>query len=256
MNHTGMMARATILMLVWWIVVYGAGSRPELRFQPSWFPHLGVVITNGLGVIGIAIAAWILGIVAPGLHGGWQRAGLGCGDRNRYRWLLPLLACASLALVISRDGLTWPSGSIGMLISSALGLLAVGFSEELGSRGLPLGIMDEMNPWLAVSWQALIFGFWHIGNLIFFGQSPGETLWQIVVSSALGFAFGAARLLTGTILPLIVLHGFNDWAQINTPGATPFWLQVAVVAFQIGWGILILQKVVQAQKDRRDLGPG
>lgn len=232
---------ALALMLIWWAVTYGFGSIPIPELQPGWFPNLGTVATNGLslGVVWVAAvlfhrAGW-LGSTPLRDLAGWRRGEL------RMLWLLTPVLLVQLSYVwVGRDGVPGLEGTTGAMASLAIGMLAVGVSEETASRGLPLGALAAKGRlWGGVIVTALTFGLWHLGNGLFYGQSWVETWWQVLGAATFGVCFAGMRLVTGTIWPAIVLHALGNWTQLSSPGAAPEWYQITVMAFEVVWGVVL-----------------
>lgn len=236
------LASAVSLMLLWWLVNYGFGALPLPGLQPDWFPHLGVLLTNSLSAAVVLIAAFWLGLMGPAARpdGGRELAGLGLGRPKQYLWLLPLLLIDFGYLFLGKDGSPGISGSFGYLFSAAVGMLAIGLSEEFASRGVPLGLASRAGHWRSVVVLAVLFGAWHFGNYLFFDKSLDETWWQVLGTTIFGFCLGAARLLIGSILPLVLLHAFSDWTQLSSPGAAPLWYQIMVMAVQLLLGVVLM----------------
>lgn len=230
------------LMLLWWLVNYGFGALPLPGLQPDWFPHLGVLLTNLLSAAVVLIAAFRLGLIGSAVRpdGGRELAGLGLARLKQYFWLLPLLLIDLGYLFLGKDGTPGISGSFGYLLSAAVGMLAIGLSEEFASRGVPLGLASRAGRYRSVLVLAVVFGAWHFGNYLFFDKSLDETWWQILGTTIFGFCLGAARLLIGSILPLVFLHAFSDWAQLNSPGAAPLWYQIVVMVTQLLLGVVLM----------------
>ncbi len=235
-------ASAIILMLVWWVVNYGFGALPIDGMQPAWFPQLGVLLTNVLSLavtwttaIALHRAGW-LGPDPLRLLAGWQ-----IGAPRRLWLLLPMLAVALGYVWIGRDGVPGLVGSPETMTSLAIGMLAVGLSEETASRGIPLGTLARGGEvWAGALVTSVLFGLWHLGNGIFFGSSAEETWWQVLGATAFGLCFAGARLVVGALWPLVLLHALGDWTQLLSPGAAPLWYQIAVMAFHAAWGVLLI----------------
>ncbi|WP_336629383.1 MULTISPECIES: CPBP family intramembrane glutamic endopeptidase [unclassified Microbacterium] len=238
-------AGALLVMVAWWGTTYGFGSVPIPALQPGWFPQLGVVVTNGLSLA----VAW--GVAALVHRAGWwgslplrRIAGWGGGRIDALWWLAPVLAVQLSYIWIGRQGVPGIAGSAGTLLSVAAGMLAVGISEETASRGLALGAVAR-RPWLGVAVTSLVFGLWHLGNGLFFGRSVDETWWQVLGAATFGVCFAGARLLIGSIWPLAFLHALGDWTQVLSPGAAPVWYQIAVMVFELVWGVALTAVAVR-----------
>ena len=233
-------AGAALVMLAWWVTTYGFGSIPMPALQPGWFPHLGVVLTNGLSLaISLAVALLLR------RAGWWERrtirdlAGWRAGRVESLGWLLPVLAIQLSYIWIGKTGVPGLAGTAGIMLSTAAGMLAVGISEETAARGLALGAVMRRHPWAGVFATALVFGLWHVGNGLFFGKTWDETWWQVLSATTFGVCFAGARLLIGSVWALAFLHGLGDWTQFLSPGAAPVWYQIAVMAFELVWGIVL-----------------
>ena len=97
--------------------------------------------------------------------------------------------------------------------------IVVPFAEEGLFRGILLSMLlfgfgklyqEAAAGWLTILFSTLIFSAAHLNNL---GDYPtGFILFQVGFSSLLGFAFGFARVRTGSIYPAILLHSFFNLA--------------------------------------------
>ncbi|MCQ2554788.1 MAG: CPBP family intramembrane metalloprotease [Clostridia bacterium] len=99
------------------------------------------------------------------------------------------------------------------MVTALLLMALVGYVEELIFRGLLFKAMEKDNLRSAVIVTALTFGAGHIINL-FTGQIAFETLLQIVYAVAIGFAFVAAFIKTGSLIPCIVTHSLVDMTSL------------------------------------------
>lgn len=230
-----------LVMVAWKLVVYGFGSLDIPALQPGWFPGLGVVVTNGLGAAVALAIGWRFGMLS--------RSALGWGRVSAYPWTLPLLAIAVSYLVLGRGDVPGIAGTLGALLSSAVAMASVGASEEIGGRGVGLAAADPRRPYATVVVVAVVFGVGHIGNYLLYGASLDDTIVQICSATAAGFCWGAGRFYIASIWPCALVHALSNWAQINSPGAAPFWYQVAVMAFLIGYGIWTLRLVARRAAD-------
>jgi hypothetical protein len=132
-----------------------------------------------------------------------------------------------LAVVLSY-GVPGIVGSPRVLLSSATLFLAVGVSEELLSRGVVQEVLAPLSPRARVVWVGVLFGLGHVLSAVAFGRAVDDTVAQVVSTTAFGAGFAALRLHTGVLWPLVLLHGLDDWVQVNSPGvavgyATAAW---------------------------------
>lgn len=235
-------AAAVVVMSAWWIVAYGFGSLPLTWLQPSWFPQLGIVATNGLALVaalGAAMACRRLGWTRP--RALRELAALRGPRVRALGWSSPLLAVALSWIWVGRDGVPGIVGAPGTLIGSAAAMLAVGCSEEVASRGIALGaFLGQRAPLLGVVVTSTAFGLWHLGNGLFFGQPWPDTWWQVVGSAVFGMSLAGVRMVAGSVWPAVVLHAVQDWCQLNSPGAAPLWFQVAALLGELVWGCFLI----------------
>ncbi|CAA9233380.1 MAG: hypothetical protein AVDCRST_MAG76-1307 [uncultured Acidimicrobiales bacterium] len=192
------------------------GTRRLLALQ------LSVFLVSAL--VGLALSTWDLeggpdkvllagaklGSAAVALSlvdrlGWYRRVGL-CSPRRWNRlwlaWLPALYVAASLA------GGTEARALLAVLGIAALAL-AIGFEEELWTRGLVLESLRWKGTTVAVVLSSLWFGLLHSLNLLS-GQPFTANLAQIGFATAFGLAVGALRVRVGTLWLPIALHALYD----------------------------------------------
>ena len=188
------------------------------------------MIVRGL-VIPIGAGAILLTAVTSAL--GWWQAALFEPAPSSALWtcIVPvLLAVAAVGTVLSID---WRSPKARVLPLIAVGVLFVGFAEELVTRGiLVVGLREGGVPeWAVIVVSAVLFGLLH-GINGFFGQSWRITALQVVIATLMGVAFFATRMTTGTLLVAMLLHALWDFgvfgSQLTRGGVKPV---VAIVQY-------------------------
>ncbi|VTR75406.1 CPBP family intramembrane glutamic endopeptidase [Cellulomonas hominis] len=144
-------------------------------------------------------------------------------QRRIPRWWL---AFPVLYVVVVAGGLStadW-SAAPSFLLVSLVGMLLVGFTEELGLRGILLtGARGSVPEIAALLISAVVFGSLHFLNLLH-GAAAGATTFQVAGAAGFGVVFYALRRATGLLWPAMLLHGLNDFAlqiQPVTNGETP-----------------------------------
>lgn len=195
----------------------------------------GIVIPVGAGAIFLAVAAsWL----------GWWRPAMVETSRVGPRWgfVVPaLLLVIALSGVVSID---FGAASTATLLLLALGTGLVGFSEELLTRGLMIvgfrGTLSEGWVWFLSS---LLFGLLH-GLNVFFGQSVGATVRQIVFAFLLGTAFYVTRRLTGLLVVTMVIHAIWDFGALGTEHSGA---EASGIGGLLLWPAVILALVVLAK---------
>jgi membrane protease YdiL (CAAX protease family) len=83
--------------------------------------------------------------------------------------------------------------------------LVPGLWEELGFRGLILSnLQDRYRPWVAIAITSLLFGLFHISNLLLRG--PDQVIMEMVMAAVVSLAWGYAVVKTGSVIPAIASH--------------------------------------------------
>ena len=62
-----------------------------------------------------------------------------------------------------------------------------------------------------------------VGTGIFFGHSLYDTGAMLISATSSGAAYAAVRLRIGTIWPLALLHGLENFCNTRSPGDAPWW---------------------------------
>jgi hypothetical protein len=200
------------LTLAWHAVLVAAAyGLPPLA--PAGFPDLGATLVNALAaLVPVAVLA----------RRGARREWLRTVRPRRPELLLPVLA---VALSYAAPGI---GGTAGALASSAVLYLVLGASEESLSRGVVQDVLAVLRPGVRVACVGVLFGLGHVLSAVAFGRPVDDTVAQVVSTTAFGAGFAALRLHTVALWPLVVLHGLDDWCQVNSPGAAPWPWQLAV----------------------------
>ncbi|MGW3951243.1 CPBP family intramembrane glutamic endopeptidase [Streptomyces sp. NPDC004752] len=196
---------------------------------PAWFPALGPTVVNMVCCAGVVFVMW---------RWGWLRAsGTATWGRARRWWLAaPLLFIACSYTVAGLDG------STTVVTSGLVSLLWVGVNEEIYSRGLVQQTLAPMGAARASLLVGLLFGSGHIQNYFFFDAPLDNTLWQMLSAGLFGFTCAALRYAIGSVWPMVVVHGLDDFFQIRSPGAAPDWWQVSVYVFHALYGAWLLRR--------------
>jgi len=200
------------------------------------FTWRGAVLDLAVGAVLLAITTWLLG---------WWKPALFERKRSRHKWPIFVPALMLVVAVVNLSSTDWSKFDASFILSLlALGV-AVGFCEELLSRGLLLTAfrsrLSEVWVWLLTS---ALFGGMHIINAAL-GAPLGPTLGQVVIAAMSGTCFYIVRRVTGSLIWAMALHGIWDvsvfavgfapldgaWASILAPVIGV--LAVAVVAWVI-----------------------
>lgn len=151
------------------------------------------------------IALTVLVAALVGRLGWWREVGLNGPTEWRHVGLFGIPLVIVVAPLVG--GITLPeAGTLGLLI---VGYLLTGFTEETFSRGLVQRILRPLGPVRAVVVMAVLFGILHLGNL-FLRDSAAIVFAQAFGAFTFAIGYGALRLRTGTIVPLMGLHFGHD----------------------------------------------
>ena len=146
------------------------------------------------------------GILKPAVS--WRQVLLAC---------MPLIIYSLFVLVFTLIQFDFYfNGSILFLLMA----LAAGFSEEIMFRAsiIPISMgffKTEKRAWLVPVFSGAFFGIIHLAN-IFSGATILNTIIQSTVNFFTGFYYGSLLVVTGSIVPGIVLHALYDYICFTT----------------------------------------
>ena len=165
------------------------------------FTWRGAVLDLAVGAVLLAITTWLLG---------WWKPALFERKRSHHKWPIFVPALMLVLAVVNLFNTDWSQFDASFLLSLlALGI-AVGFCEELMSRGLLLTAFRSRLPevwvWLLTS---LLFGAMHLINAAL-GAPLMNTLGQVVLAAMTGTSFYIVRRVTGSLIWAMALHGIWD----------------------------------------------
>ena len=221
-----------VATLVWMGIVVATVQLPP-------HPLYGPIYLNAIGFAAGLLAVWLLG---------WRdRVGFRPAWPGRRLWLLaPLVA---LTATYALPGLTAdayleadPADGPYVLACMAVWCLLIGLDEELWSRGIVLAPLQRLGPVRSAVIVAVLFANQHWLNFVFFGAAIDDQLAQLVSSGAFGFVLVALRWNGVSIWPLAILHGLGDFLQLASPGAAPWWWQLAIAVLDAGYGAWLLRR--------------
>jgi uncharacterized protein len=216
------LAAAVALELAWHAVLFLTdGVLPPLGTD-AW-PDLGATVVNAVAVL-VPLA-----VIAR--QGWWREPWLRRLRPRRARLLAPALAVALLPLAAGLEGGT------GALVSSAGLFLVLGTSEELLSRGVVQRTLQALPPVPRAAWVGLLFGLGHVLSAVWFGRPLDDSVSQVISATAFGIGYAGLRMHVVAVWPLAVLHGLDDWTSVNSPGALPWPVQLAIAAGWVAYGL-------------------
>jgi uncharacterized protein len=165
----------------------------------------GIVLPVALASAFTAGVTSYLGWWGPAIH----------EDLGAPRWLWAVPVLMFLPGLGSLLGGFGPADrSAAYLLALGVGTLLVGFGEEMLTRGTGLvGLRGRFSEPMAWFFSCLLFGLVHALNL-FFGQSLGSTVQQIVIAFVAGSVFYLTRRVAGTLVVCMVLHAWIDFTTL------------------------------------------
>ncbi len=180
--------------------------------------------------------------------GWWREIGINVPSDWRATGLLILPAAIVLAPLAG--GVTMPDG--GTLLLLIAGYVLTGVAEESFSRGVVLRLLAPLGAVRSVAIMAALFGIMHLANVVN-RDSVAIVMAQAVGAAAFAVGYGALRLRTNTIVPLIALHFGHDLVlQLTNLPLIPVDVAQDVILF--GYGIWILRAIRREAQVRREPG--
>ena len=216
--------KAAALTLLWLAVVLAAVAAARLgQMDRPGQALAAIVVLSILAAVALTLVPRVRRLAFAGLP-----------DR-RAAALLVVPALAALLPLVA--GVRIPETPLWFL---ALGYILTGFAEETWFRGLVLETLLPRGSLAAVSWSAVLFGLVHLANLL---TRDGTALVfaQAIGAACFGLGYGAIRLATGRLWPLMLLHAATDMAlQFGRLPLVP--VAVAQDIVLLGFGLWLLRK--------------
>jgi membrane protease YdiL (CAAX protease family) len=190
----------------------------------------GIVVPIGIGGVLLAVATTVLG---------WWHPVLFQDGRTGPAWVLVVPVLLGLVGLLGTLNIDWRSPKAPLLPWLALGVVLVGFAEELVCRGILIvgGRQGGWSELVVVIVSCVLFGLLH-GINAFFGQSLRQTVTQIVTATIIGASLYATRMSTGTLIVCMLLHALWDFGtlgQASTGRETrPVVGFIALATFAVG----------------------
>ncbi|WP_062076605.1 CPBP family intramembrane glutamic endopeptidase [Demequina globuliformis] len=187
----------------------------------------GIVIPVAVGAAFLVVATSLLGWWAPALRE---------KTRNLPKWLLIVPILFTVGGAMSLGGADFGALELTHILTIGAGVLLVGFSEELVSRGILLtgarGTVGEIASWFIT---CLMFGLLHVINIAF-GAPVSSTGFQILAAFLAGSTFYISRRVTGTLVVPMLMHALWDWGSLvnKATGEAPTVMTVAGLGATIG----------------------
>ena len=174
--------------------------------------------SNNYGIVGLLCAAVVVIGFYHWMHKDFKGFLNGGNMTLGFKLCVPFLiyiAVSHICSVIVGEPMNFGGITFKVITTS----LYAGISEEIVFRGYVIpGLMkDRLNasdyrPVVIIS--AVVFGLFHALN-IFAGANVLRTLLQVVEAGLIGVYFAVVYIRSGNLLPLMLLHAFNDILAIG-----------------------------------------
>jgi len=127
---------------------------------------------------------------------------------------------------------------ISDLFIAILFSFAIGFDEDLFSRGIIFGALEKYGTQFAAVISSLHFGILHFGNYLWGHQSLSFTLAQVLDASAFGYLCCGLMVYSRNIWICVIFHGLSDLPMvlqspesfIQNVSGNPSWIVTLVLA--------------------------
>lgn len=213
--------KAVVLAAVYY-VLYQLGGFLFLPLTPGLKPDSAMFIFV-VEVLPIAFGGVLLVVFA--LSVGWLRELFAPQPIRGRGWMWIAVVVVLLFNVLRFVALDYGSAGFDLVAAWMLAGLAIGFAEELLTRGLVVNIMRKAgHPEIAVALvSAAVFAALHSGNLLA-GQPLLATLIQLLYTFGFGICMYLALRVTGNLIWPILLHASTDpsiFLLSTHPGSGP-----------------------------------
>jgi membrane protease YdiL (CAAX protease family) len=207
----GIFVAYTVLVAVLWRV---NGVRYDAIAESRGSVVRGIVVPIGLGGVLLAVATTWLGWWHPVL----------VQEHRAAAWTLVVPVLVGLVGLLGALNIDYRSEARGVLPWLAVGVLIVGFSEEMLARGiLIVGGRDS-------GWSELV--------VVLVSCALQATVQQIVFATVMGASFYAIRMSTGTLIVCMLTHALWDFATLGQTttgrGQKPAVGFLALATFAVG----------------------
>jgi membrane protease YdiL (CAAX protease family) len=192
-----------IVLLVLEVIVFGALLLSNLAGIPLLSLDLPMLLLNAI------FAAILIGVMRW-----WNETGFNTPSQwKNLRFLI-----VPIVLLIGPTLFLQPQlPPLNRAIILVIVTLLIGFQEEAIFRGVLLRAFMPRGTMQAVLISAVLFGVIHVNSFLV-GRDPLFAVSQIIASFLGAIGLGALRVRMNTIVPLILLHAFNDFLQFSATG--------------------------------------
>lgn len=213
--------RALLLVVVYAVVYQGLGFLVNALFGDV-VDRDNVLATPASVLVGVALpivlASGVLLLFGRTL--GWLPELFGRQPVAGKRWMWLAVVLVVVPVVLRLASTEWSSYSVALVLSMLLMGLAVGFAEELLTRGFVVDLLRRggSSERVVLVLSSLYFALLHAGNVL-----SGQPVLTVAVTVVYTFGFGAmmylSLLVTGRLVWAILLHAATDPTTMLATGA-------------------------------------
>jgi len=134
-------------------------------------------------------------------------------------------------------------------------LLAIGFGEEMLSRGFVFGALHKFGLWRAIFGSSFLFGLLHLNLYVGKYWDPWAAYWHVMDTFGFGIFVCALMIVTRSIWVVVIYHALKDWGVVFDKAQEPlvgrqdwdvsFWGGISSplfgLALSIGFAALLLR---------------
>lgn len=126
-----------------------------------------------------------------------------------WMWIAPALVVAAVLLRLL--GIDYGSYASGVVVTTLLTGLLIGFAEEVATRGLVVKLLRDAgrSEWTMMVLSSLLFALMHATNAL-----SGQEIGLVLATMGFTFGFGVCMYLTlrvtGNLIWPVLLHGLYD----------------------------------------------
>lgn len=171
---------------------------------------------------------------------------------SRFLFYIPLLILATSILLRFGIALNYPPLGIACHF---VGMLCVGFVEEIIFRGFLFKAMAKNNIKAAIIVSSVTFGIGHIVNLFNgSGMDLADNICQMIFAVAVGFLFVTLFYRGGSIIPCIITHSainslntFSNGEGVTAEKKIVQYLIMIVIT--VGYNLILLKLLPKKQAE-------
>ena len=100
---------------------------------------------------------------------------------------------------------------LGLSVLGLFFILAVGFGEEVFSRGFVYGYLKRHGQYFGLIWSSVIFGMLHLNRYLGSNWDGWRAYSHVLSASAIGLFLCALMIVTKSIWTSIIFHALTNW---------------------------------------------